>query len=154
MSKEFICRECLYVGLPKKVKRGSTRMELIMWLVLMIPGPFYSVWRMTGKKKQCSVCGSDMLADPDTAIGRRLMDIADKQISGELKMQPGLMEKVRKPDAKIISAVAQQVDEAIRAETGMGLERGLGEKKEERKEVKELKQRPRGASGEQKPEDW
>lgn len=54
---QYICRFCGYEGRIKRVKRGSKALETFLWTVLLIPGPFYSVWRRAGVDKTCANCG-------------------------------------------------------------------------------------------------
>lgn len=61
--REFICTKCDYVGRRVKVKPGSTKMELALWIVFLIPGPFYSIWRMLGKKYGCPRCSSTIMVE-------------------------------------------------------------------------------------------
>lgn len=145
-----------------------------MWLVFLIPGPFYSVWRATGKKLRCAACGSELLAELESTVGKRLAGIVDKQIAGEIPASTK-ERKITKPDPKALAAVQGAVGEAIRQETGMSLERGLGESchPAERNDCgvivegkialqqvrgdsdkKSPTQCPRSATQEQKPEDW
>ena len=44
---------------PKKVAPGSTGIELLLWLFFIVPGLFYSLWRISNKRRICRVCGSD-----------------------------------------------------------------------------------------------
>lgn len=57
MAVEHICPNCGNIGAPKWLMRGSTRMEIIIWVVLFFPGPFYSFWRRLGAERKCNFCG-------------------------------------------------------------------------------------------------
>jgi hypothetical protein len=62
-----ICLECGHIGHPKRLKRGSMGMEIMIWSVLLIPGPFYSIWRRTGPERGCASCKSQDLI-PETSL--------------------------------------------------------------------------------------
>jgi hypothetical protein len=68
MAREFYCPNCGTVGRPKTATRGSFLMEVSLWLLLIVPGLIYSLWRLTTKTKVCPKCGappydSDRLAE-------------------------------------------------------------------------------------------
>ncbi len=52
-----ICTQCGYEGKGKKILRGSKAMEVFIWAVLLVPGPFYSIWRRAGVQRSCLNCG-------------------------------------------------------------------------------------------------
>lgn len=57
------CPVCWYTGKPKKETPGSIRIELVLWLLLLVPGIIYSVWRLAATKTcKCPKCGNEMLA--------------------------------------------------------------------------------------------
>lgn len=58
MAREFYCQNYGTVGKPKTVTRGSFLMEVFLWLLLIVPGAIYSLWRLTTKAKVCLRCGA------------------------------------------------------------------------------------------------
>ncbi len=52
----YICTSCGYEGAPKKILKGSKAVEIAIWAVLLIPGPFYSAWRRIGARIECPNC--------------------------------------------------------------------------------------------------
>jgi hypothetical protein len=69
-----ICADCGYIGSPGKRVKGSTLVERLLWWVLLIPGPFYSLWRKSGRRKICAKCGSQSLIPFETPQGQRLLE--------------------------------------------------------------------------------
>ena len=65
-----ICLQCGHVGLPGREKRGSAGMELLIWSTVIIPGPFYSVWRRTGPRRACAACKNTELIPERSLAGR------------------------------------------------------------------------------------
>jgi len=73
MQGEHICTTCGYIGKPKKFKRGSVIIELILWLFLVIPGFVYSLWRLSGKYMGCPKCKDKLMIPTDTPNGKKLV---------------------------------------------------------------------------------
>ena len=57
----LICGDCKAVLEVETGKRGSAFIEFFLWLTLVIPGIFYSMWRKRKPKKTCDYCGSNFL---------------------------------------------------------------------------------------------
>jgi hypothetical protein len=55
--KKYCC-QCGSVAHPKNITKGSILIEIGLWLVLVLPGVLYTVWRFTSKYEGCRVCGS------------------------------------------------------------------------------------------------
>ncbi len=104
---EYVCTSCGYVGRRKEVKPGSRLVELLLWTVLLIPGPFYSAWRFFNKKYICVHCGEDTVFAVGSAIGRRKIEEIEKEISPEAiaKVQSILGNKERE---KVISIMRHE----------------------------------------------
>ena len=50
------CPNCGYEGKPKLFTKGSFVLEVILWLMMLIPGLIYSLWRVSTKYKGCPKC--------------------------------------------------------------------------------------------------
>lgn len=63
MGKDEIvkCGFCGNIGRPKRYYRGSRQLEFYLWFIFLIPGPFYTLWRLRTGYDGCSVCGSTNL---------------------------------------------------------------------------------------------
>jgi len=77
---DFICSECHYIGKPRKKKRGSTGLEIFMWLIFPFGLP-YSFWRMLSKTSECRHCASNLLVPLDSPMGERLLSLYEESIS-------------------------------------------------------------------------
>jgi hypothetical protein len=87
---EYICTICGYEGPGRRIKRGSGKTELIIWIALLIPGPFYSLWRRIGIRRQCLNCGVPTLVNVKSDEGwmaRRKVDIELGVIKVEKKAE-------------------------------------------------------------------
>jgi len=51
------CLSCGAVGKPRLIRSGSTGTEVILWVLAILPGVIYSVWRLTTKRWVCPKCG-------------------------------------------------------------------------------------------------
>ena len=58
MVAKMVCPNCGTVGVPKKYTKGSFVMELFLWLLLLLPGLVYSLWRITTRYAGCPRCGA------------------------------------------------------------------------------------------------
>jgi hypothetical protein len=53
----FKCPNCGHIGQPVLRTKGSFGLEICLWLLFIIPGLIYSIWRLTSKEKGCPDCG-------------------------------------------------------------------------------------------------
>ena len=60
-SNTKFCSSCHSFTSGKKETRGHFAIEVFMWLLLIIPGIIYSVWRQSSKHITCSQCGASNL---------------------------------------------------------------------------------------------
>jgi len=73
MAKKYICSSCGSQTKGKSLTKGSIIMELFLWLVFLIPGLIYSIWRLTTKSKVCSECESKEIIPITTPLGKKLL---------------------------------------------------------------------------------
>lgn len=74
MAKEQVCPNCGYRGRPKKMVKGSIVIELILWLLILIPGIIYSIWRHTTKYWVCPKCGAPNMVPLDSPRGKKTLE--------------------------------------------------------------------------------
>jgi hypothetical protein len=74
-----ICTTCGYIGNPKSQVKGSFGVELILWLLFIIPGLIYSMWRITSQQKVCPACKNPTLIPVTTPKGQELLAAAQKK---------------------------------------------------------------------------
>ena len=68
-----ICVQCGSVGKPKKTARGSFLVEIGLWLLFLLPGLIYSLWRLSTKRPTCRTCGAgDSMVPLYSPRGRQL----------------------------------------------------------------------------------
>lgn len=50
------CPNCGYEGKAKRMIKGSLVLEIVLWLLFIIPGLIYSIWRSTSRYHACPRC--------------------------------------------------------------------------------------------------
>ena len=72
-QKEMVCLICGSVGKSKTKVKGNIGLEIVLWLLFLIPGIIYSLWRSGGAYKACRACGSDKLVPVDSPKGKEML---------------------------------------------------------------------------------
>lgn len=80
---DYICTNCGYQGRRRAIKAGSRGMEIFLWVVFLIPGPFYSLWRILAAKKGCVQCSETTMVSAHSLLGKVKMQEINKDISPE-----------------------------------------------------------------------
>lgn len=75
-----ICIKCGYEGRGKTTPRGSKMVEVLIYSTVVIPGPFYSIWRRMNLPEQCPNCKYPQMVKLNTAEGQ----IAQKKFDIEM----------------------------------------------------------------------
>lgn len=73
-SNKVICENCGTVGYPKQGIRGSFILEVFLWIIFLIPGILYSIYRRIGVGKVCKRCKSSDLVPVDSPRGKKLLE--------------------------------------------------------------------------------
>lgn len=66
-----ICTECFDVGFGTNHTKGSIAIEIVLWLMLIVPGLIYSIWRLSTRKLVCQKCGGALIPT-ETPRGKQL----------------------------------------------------------------------------------
>jgi hypothetical protein len=74
MGTKKICTNCGTVDIPVCITKGSLIIEIFLWLLLIVPGLIYSIWRLSSKYKACPACKSKNPIGLNTPRGVKLMD--------------------------------------------------------------------------------
>jgi len=72
MATKMICADCGNIGYSKKITPGSIFIELVLWLMMIIPGILYSLWRLTNRKDGCPKCSGSSMIPLDSPRGKKL----------------------------------------------------------------------------------
>ena len=68
MTNMVFCRACGAVGSSTKRTKGSFALEIVAWLLFLIPGVIYSLWRLSSKQRVCRTCGSPDIIPADAPV--------------------------------------------------------------------------------------
>ncbi len=70
----MVCHDCGSQCDPAVKTRGSLLIEIIAWLLFLIPGIIYSLWRVSSRVNICPACGSERIVPINTPIGKKIME--------------------------------------------------------------------------------
>ena len=73
MATKMYCTSCGAMGFPKTHVKGNIGVEILLWLFLLIPGIFYSLWRLSSKEKVCPKCGKPNMIPMDSPIAQKMV---------------------------------------------------------------------------------
>jgi hypothetical protein len=75
----YLCHDCHFLGQPVRNLRGSPAVELILWLLFVIPGAVYAWWRIKGMTPLCNRCGSPRVV-PEFSVEANLVIAAHAEL--------------------------------------------------------------------------
>ena len=61
MRKKMLCPNCGHEGRGIGIRPGSGVIECFLWLLFIVPGLIYLMWRSNGKFRGCPKCESRMI---------------------------------------------------------------------------------------------
>jgi hypothetical protein len=67
-----VCKDCGTTGSAQRVTRGSLLVEIFLWLCFLVPGLFYSLWRLSTRYDACPACGSKNIVPLSSPVGAKL----------------------------------------------------------------------------------
>lgn len=82
MSGQFFCTSCGVVGKPRVRNRGSSAVEIILWITFIFPGLFYTIWRMGRKDRYCRTCYAPTVIPADSPMAVRYLGDAGRRMGG------------------------------------------------------------------------
>ena len=82
-----ICLDCKTIAEPRVKPRGSGLLEVISWLLCLVPGLVYSIWRRSAKQAVCASCGG-RVARTDHPIGASLCEQAGYVVDWDTVKRP------------------------------------------------------------------
>ena len=67
-----VCTVCQHAGPAKQRTGGSTGIEFVLYLLFVVPGLIYSLWRLSTRKWVCPSCGAESLVPPNSPAAKKL----------------------------------------------------------------------------------
>lgn len=77
----LICTRCGTSGQTRWVIPGHWLIELVLWLLLIVPGLIYTIWRASSRHQACKACGSRDLVPLESPAGRNLAQQFQAEVS-------------------------------------------------------------------------
>jgi ribosomal protein L37AE/L43A len=68
----MVCTHCGTKDKAVRRTKGSTLIELVLWLCFLFPGLIYSLWRVSSRTWVCPSCGSDQLVPQNSPVGKSM----------------------------------------------------------------------------------
>jgi hypothetical protein len=65
------CPNCGSTGYPEFQVSGSTLAEIVLWLVFLLPGILYSIWRNSTKRWVCPKCWQEGMIPLDSPMAQK-----------------------------------------------------------------------------------
>jgi hypothetical protein len=78
MKPKSICSNCGSITRPMRTVKGNSLIELILWLIFIIPGLLYSLWRLSTAQYVCRKCQNPSTVPLNTIMGRKLLKEMDE----------------------------------------------------------------------------
>jgi hypothetical protein len=72
-----LCLQCGTVGQTKRIMKGSILTEFVLWMLFLLPGLIYSVWRYTSVVDGCAKCGSGSVIPLDSPFAQKALDVPE-----------------------------------------------------------------------------
>ena len=69
----MVCPSCGTRGQPSSEVRGSFAIEIVLWLMFIIPGIIYSLWRVSTRTAVCPACKQPGMIPANSPNGQRLI---------------------------------------------------------------------------------
>ena len=70
---QWLCTTCGAQTNPITLTKGSFGIEIILWLLMILPGVLYSVWRLTTRERGCPVCRKSTLIPLTSPIAQQIL---------------------------------------------------------------------------------
>jgi len=77
-TEGLFCLNCGYNGKMLRKQQGSGLIELILWLLILIPGIIYSIWRGQKKIYTCPECKSNDIVGKDHIKAKEYKETLNK----------------------------------------------------------------------------
>lgn len=69
----MLCVNCGHKGTPAKITPGTFGMEVLLWLIFLVPGVIYSLWRLSAAFPGCPKCKAKNMIPEDSPIARKII---------------------------------------------------------------------------------
>ncbi len=70
MANDYVCKNCGFRGLPKRVVPGSLLAEIFLWCLFVAPGVIYTAQRLIHSYDGCPACKKPFMSP----MGKKLLE--------------------------------------------------------------------------------
>lgn len=75
LPPRYVCTRCGWHGeSTRTITKGHIVIELILWLMFLLPGLFYSAWRHASRYEGCPQCRAANPIPANSPLGRKLLE--------------------------------------------------------------------------------
>lgn len=71
---QMVCSQCGYQGETISITKGSMGWEIVFWLLFIVPGIFYSVWRIASRYRGCPKCKGSAMIPADSPMAKKILN--------------------------------------------------------------------------------
>jgi hypothetical protein len=82
------CKQCGFVGQPKRYVPGSLFLEILLWLFLIVPGVIYTGLRRTKAYWGCPVCAAPNMIPADSPVAQQARE-ATRGVTPSVVLESG-----------------------------------------------------------------
>jgi len=88
-SKTLVCTQCGYIGKTETAIKGNMGLELVLWLLFIIPGLIYSVWRSSSRYQVCPKCKNPNMIPLDSPKAQKMVkeELSQEEVDKMTKKQ-------------------------------------------------------------------
>ncbi len=69
-----VCTNCGFQGKPKLYTKGNLLLEIFLWLIFLLPGIIYSIWRHASRYKGCPECGAANMIPATSPMTKKILE--------------------------------------------------------------------------------
>jgi hypothetical protein len=71
-NEDMLCTRCGSVARPKVIVPGTFALEIILWVLFILPGLAYTLHRLASKYTACPLCGEPHMIPLSTPRARAM----------------------------------------------------------------------------------
>jgi hypothetical protein len=79
-AAEVYCRNCGHVGSPLSLRRGSRILECLLYVLVVVPGVAYTLWRKRSQYLACAQCRGTQLMAADSPLAQAILAVSSRNV--------------------------------------------------------------------------
>lgn len=69
----YLCTHCGHLGYRKAFTKGHFGIEVALWLLLIVPGVIYTLWRLISRYQGCPTCQQPGMIPESSPVAIKLL---------------------------------------------------------------------------------